>query len=152
MKYRQMGRWGVRSSEIGLGSYLTMDYDEQEMETAIQEARRTFGQLKSRLNDPKPGDSDFFIKVKITDENGTEHFWLQDVKIAGDRFEGIINNEPGIVKNVKIGERYRFGFKDVSDWMYRARDGAVRGNYTLRVILKTMPKQETEQLNKMMGW
>jgi len=130
---------------------LTDQYDEAEMDAAIQKARETFGQFKQRLAHPKPGDSGFAVKVKISDGNDTEHFWLIDIKVNGDSFSGVINNEPGTVKKVKLGQTYKFTFDDVSDWLYMS-NGVMQGNHTLRVMLKSMPPEKAEAMKKKFGW
>lgn len=130
---------------------LTDKYDEVAMEAAIRKARDSFEEFKQRLLDPREGDEHFAVKVKIEDENGIEHFWLGGVEIEADAFTGVINNEPGIVKNVKLGDTYGFTFDDVSDWMYMSK-GMLQGNYTLRVLLKSMPKDQADRLKDRIGW
>lgn len=130
---------------------LTDKYDKAEMDAAIQKARETFGQFKARLADPKPGDSGFAVKVGISDGHDTEHFWLTEIKVKGESFSGVINNEPGVVRKVKFGQTYKFTFDDVSDWLYWS-NGVMQGNYTLRVLLRSMPPNEAEALKKEVGW
>ena len=130
---------------------LAEEYDQKEMEIAIQQARDSFDDFKERWQNPQPGDSEFSIKVKIQDKHGTEHFWITHVEAKGDGFVGTIGDEPGIVKNVKYGQKYEFTFADVSDWLYMSNN-VMQGNYTLRVILKSMPKREAEKLKKQLGW
>lgn len=129
----------------------TDKYDEAEMNAAIAKARETFGEFKERLLKPQPGDSGFAIKVKITDENGTEHFWLDKIKVKGESFTGAVNNNPEVVRIVRLGQAYTFGFEDVSDWMYMS-GGVMQGNHTLRVLLKSMPRKEAEAVKKKFGW
>ena len=130
---------------------LSKDYDKAEMEAAIQKGRETFPEFKARLLQPQPGDANFAIKVKITDKHGTEYFWLTGIQIQGDQFTGIIDDEPGIVRNVKFRQSYSFTFDDVSDWLYLSK-GVMQGNYTLRVLLKSMPAKEAAALKKQFGW
>lgn len=130
---------------------LAEEYDEKEMEAAIQQARDSFSEFQGRFQNPQKGDSDFAIKVKIQDKHGMEHFWLTDIETKGEQFVGVIGNDPGIVRNVKHGQKYEFAFADVSDWMYIS-NGVMQGNYTLRVLMKSMPKREVEALKKQFGW
>ena len=130
---------------------LTEDYDEKKMEQAIKEGRSTFDEFLTRFRNPHPGDAEFNVKVKIEDKNGVEHFWLGDLKLDAEPYSGTIGNEPGIVEKVKFGQRYSFSKDDVSDWMYMA-DGKMQGNYTLRVILESMPQDQAEALKKKIGW
>jgi len=130
---------------------LSEEYDEQKMEAAIGEARATLDTFLSRARQPQEGDSGFVIKVAITDKHGTEHFWLVDLELAKEPFAGTIDNEPGVVRNVKVGQRYSFARADVSDWMYFAK-GKAEGGYTTRVLLESSSSEEREMIKQALGW
>ncbi len=141
-----------RDDSSGRPETLVTEYDQSEMDRAIAEARRTLPSFLERWKSPRPGDSEFFVKVRIRDGSATEHFWLGEPALEGERFEGTIDNDPGVVKNVRIGQRWAFASDDVSDWMYRDASGTVQGSYTTRVLLKTLPAGEARDLEKAMGW
>jgi uncharacterized protein YegJ (DUF2314 family) len=130
---------------------LTIKYNEKKMEQAIADARSTFDEFVSRFHNPQPGDKAFNVKVRIEDENGVEHFWVDDLKLDSEPYSGKIGNEPGIVKKVKFDQIYSFARSDVSDWMYMS-NGKMQGNYTLRVELESMPRKEADALRKKIGW
>ena len=130
---------------------LTDQYDEKKMEQAITDARASFDEFLTRFRNPKPGDRAFNVKVRIADKNGVEHFWVGDLKLDSEPYSGTIGNDPGIVKNVKLGQTYNFKRADISDWMYIA-EGKMEGNYTLRVELESMPPKQAEALKKNIGW
>lgn len=90
------------------------------------------------------------VKVPIVDGEETEHFWLIDVTFANGSFKGTINNDPGLVKNVKIGQPWTVKKTEISDWMYM-RDGKMHGNYTMRPLLKNLPKEEADQYRAMLA-
>lgn len=121
-------------------------YDEQEMDAAIARARTEVGSFISELS--KPTGTDHAVKAPIEDGGETEHFWLTGVSFKNDEFEGTINNDPGIVGNVKIGQKWKIGKTEISDWMFM-RNGKIHGNYTMRPLLKTMPEAEAEQYRSM---
>ncbi len=117
-------------------------YDEAEMAAAIQ---RALSEVDLFIADLKSGRSEnYAVKAPIVDGDETEHFWLVDVTFADDKFTGTIDNEPGMVSNVKIGQKYTLGKTEISDWLYM-RDGKMYGNYTMRPLLATMPKEQAEQ-------
>jgi uncharacterized protein YegJ (DUF2314 family) len=130
---------------------LTDKYDEKEMNQAVKTAQSTFDKFLERFRNPQPGDEDFNVKVKIEDKNGVEHFWLGDLKLDSEPYSGVIGNDPEIVKNVKFGQEYSFPRSDISDWMYMA-NGKMQGNYTLRVIMKSMSEDEAAEIKKNIGW
>jgi uncharacterized protein YegJ (DUF2314 family) len=116
-------------------------YDEQEMETAITRARAEIAVFIAALE--KGQGSDFAVKVPISDRGETEHFWLTDVSYRDGAFEGLIGNDPGIVTNVKFGQKWHSKQSEISDWMFM-RDKKMHSNYTMRPLLKTMKKEEAQ--------
>ncbi len=90
----------------------------------------------------------FAVKAPIEDGGETEHFWLTDVVYKDGEFEGTIGNDPGMVKNVTIGQQWKLKKMEISDWMF-FRDDKMHGNYTMRPLLKTMPEDEAEQYRAM---
>lgn len=130
---------------------LVTKFDEKKMEQAIAEARSTFDEFLTRFHNPQPQDSAYYVKVKIEDKNGVEHFWVGDLKLDAEPYTGKIGNEPGIVKNVKLDQDYSFSRSDISDWMYMS-NGKMQGNYTLHVELESMPPNEAQAIKRQVGW
>jgi uncharacterized protein YegJ (DUF2314 family) len=124
--------------------------DDPEMLAAIAKARSTLPQFWQAFEKRERGESNFSLKVKITGKNGTEHFWLTEIERKDGKLLGTINNNPDIVRNVKIGDRMPIPEADISDWLYM-RDGKLVGNYTLRVLFKQMPAKEVEKYKKMLA-
>jgi uncharacterized protein YegJ (DUF2314 family) len=122
---------------------INVEDTDQEMNAAIEKARASLPSFWQAFDHHEPGESDFSLKVRITDSHGTEHFWTSDIERKDGKVFGTINNDPDIVKNVKIGDRVEIPEADISDWMFLREDKMV-GNYTIRVLLKQMPAQEAE--------
>ena len=121
-------------------------YDDAEMTAATE---RAISEVDAFIADLNSGRSEnYAVKAPIEDAGETEHFWLIDVKFAGGKFTGTINNEPGMVSNVKLGQQWTLGKTEISDWMYM-RDGKMYGNYTLRPLLATMPEDQAEEFRAM---
>ena len=118
---------------------VTSGYDDKEMAEAIQRARGRVDWFI--LQTENRAGSEFAVKAKITDGEKNEHFWLSDISYRDGVFEGLISNEPGMVHNVKRGQRWKVGRDEISDWMF-LKDGKIHGNYTLRPLLKTMAPAE----------
>jgi len=114
-------------------------YDEKEMDAAIARARSEVDVFIVRLE--KQDGSDFAVKAPIKDGDDVEHFWLTDVTYRDGAFEGLIGNEPGTVRNVKLGQKWKLPKQEISDWMFMKGD-KMHGNYTLRPLLRTMSKSE----------
>lgn len=66
---------------------------------------------------------------------------MADIVYTHGVFEGVMGNDPGIVKNVSFGQRWKIKKTDISDWMF-IRDGLMHGNYTMPPLLKALPDEE----------
>ena len=123
-------------------------YDEKEMDAAIARAR---SEVDSFIADMLKGNgTDFAVKVPIQDKEDTEHFWLTGIVYRNGKFEGVIGNDPGIVTNVKSGQKWTVKKSEISDWMFM-RDGKMYGNYTMRPLLKTMPEEEAAKFRSILA-
>jgi uncharacterized protein YegJ (DUF2314 family) len=123
-------------------------YDEQEMEAAIAQAR---SEVDSFLAILSAGDgTDFAVKAAIEDNGEIEHFWITEIVYHDGEFEGVISNDPGIVGNVKVGDKWTVKKSEISDWMFM-RDGKIHGNFTLRPLLKTMSEEEAAEIRPMLA-
>jgi uncharacterized protein YegJ (DUF2314 family) len=118
---------------------ITEEYDQAEMDVAITRAHREVDAFIAELGNPT--GEDHAVKAPIQDGEATEHFWLTDVSFRDGKFHGTINNDPGIVSNVKFGQSWSLAKEEISDWMYM-RDGKMYGNYTMRPLLTTLPEEE----------
>ena len=123
-------------------------YDEQEMDVAIARARSEVDSFIAEMS--KRSGTDFSVKVAIEDKDETEHFWLKDIVYRNGKFEGVIDNDPGMVSNVKRGQKWAVKKSEISDWLFM-RDGKMYGNYTLRPLLKTMPEEKAAKLKSILA-
>ena len=122
---------------------LVNSYDRKAMETAISTAKTRVDEFITVLN-AKGADS-FSVKAPITDSHGTEHFWIIDVSFKDGFFTGKIGNEPGIVKNVQLGQDWRIAKSEISDWMYM-RGEKIHGGFTIDPLLHSYPKDQADAM------
>ena len=120
------------------------------MLAAIAKARGTLPEFWRVLQTPEHGETGFSLKVKVTDNRGTEHFWVTDVQTQDSKITGTISNDPEVVASVKSGDRIQVPEVDISDWLYM-RDGKMVGNETIRPLLKKMPADEAARYKGMMA-
>lgn len=123
-------------------------YDQAEMDAAIARARSEVDGFIAELASPT-GES-HAVKTTVKDTHGVEHFWLLPVTYADGSFTGAINNDPGVVKSVKIGQSLTVSKGEISDWMYM-KGGKIHGNYTMRPLLKTMPPEKAAELRALLA-
>lgn len=124
---------------------ITAPYDEKAMDAAIARARRETGDFLKVLA-AKDADS-FSVKAPITDANGTEHFWITDVRYENGVFIGLIGNDPGVVRNVKLGQEWKIKQEDISDWMF-VRGDKIHGGYTIDPLLAGWDKARADELRQ----
>ena len=123
-------------------------YDQYEMDQAIEKARRETEHFV-RAFTADAGES-FAVKVPIVDGEEVEHFWLTGISYAKGQFTGFISNHPGVVTNVSYGEMITVEKADISDWMYMKK-GKMYGNYTLRPLIKTLPKKDADYYRSLLA-
>ena len=122
------------------------------MKQAIKDARETLGSFLKKYKKNTPNTESYKLKVMISDENGTEHFWIIPFTPLGNgKFQGTIANEPSLVKVVKFGQLFAFTEEMVSDWGY-VEDGKQIGSFTICALFKSMPKEQVEFYRKNHGF
>lgn len=129
---------------------ISVSADDADMNAAISKARATLPDFWQLYTKHEHGESDFSLKVKITDKDKVEYFWVSDIEQKDGKILGTINNDPDIVQNVKLGDRITVYEPDISDWLYM-RNGKIVGNYTIRPLFKQMPANEVEKYKQMLA-
>ena len=59
---------------------VNVEDNDSEMTAAIAKARATLSEFWKKFEHPGRNESDFSLKVRITDKNGVEHFWLGNLQ------------------------------------------------------------------------
>ena len=122
---------------------LVESYDEAEMAAATATAKSRVDEFLKVL---ESGAADSFsVKAPIRDGEATEHFWIGDLSYKDGVFSGKIGNEPGIVTNVKEGQKWEVKKDEISDWMYTKGD-MIHGGFTIEPLLKSYPKEQADEL------
>ena len=147
--------------------------DDPEMVAAIAKARRTlplfwqaYEQRDARaialletikelhLNWPAdgkrdPGETQFSLKIRITDGEHLEHFWATEFLRQDGKVIVTINQAPKIVANVKLGDRLEIPEAEIQDWYYM-RGGKMIGNQTIRPMLRLMPAKTAAEFKALL--
>ena len=118
---------------------LVNEFDDSEMDQAIQRSRETRGEFIKVLGS---GEADTFaVKVRVADGDDVEHFWMTDITYEDGKFSGVINNEPGLVTNVKFGQKWTVKEAEISDWMF-TRGEKIHGGFTIEPLLHSYSPEE----------
>ena len=128
----------VCCSEQSSDPVTEVEFDDMEMDSAIDQAQSSLAEFIERLQNPRPTDESFSVKTVISDGEKAERLWVTDVSYSGGEFIGTINEYPQVVRNVKFGQQFNVPVTEIIDWMYVDDDKLV-GNFTLRVLLKNVP-------------
>lgn len=122
-----------------------------EMVAAIKTARSGLDGFLALAESPLAGTEQFKLKVMVRDGDTTEHFWVVPFRPTSSGFEGILANDPKVVRNVKAGQQIQFMRNQISDWGY-SRNGRQVGSYTVCVLFKKMPPEQADYYRKNHGF
>lgn len=125
--------------------------DDPEMNTAIEEAKKTLPVFWKAYENPAADESGFFVKLAITDGKETEHFWVGKIRHEEGKLVGLIENDPELVSNVKFHQKVVIDEARISDWKFE-KGGTTKGGYTIAVLLRRIPKSEADEIKKQLGW
>jgi uncharacterized protein YegJ (DUF2314 family) len=108
------------------------------MEVAVAEARRRWPEFVEAFTRPRPGQKSFAVKAPVRDGDELEFAWIQVSRLDGDVIEGILDNEPVRLRNVKIGDTLRVTVGDLNDWIFVDGESLI-GGFTLRIVRNPQP-------------
>lgn len=119
------------------------------MNAAIEKARATLPEFWAHLASPGVGETDFNIKLAISDGESVEHFWCDGIE--GDSLKATcsIANDAVYVHTVKFGDRVDIDPAQISDWMYFI-DGRIKGAQTLRALLPRLSEEDATRYRAML--
>ena len=129
----------------------SVSQDDTNMNLAIAQARKTLDDFLVLSKKPPKGASNFRLKVKLSDENGVEHFWFLPFKEIEGGFAGVLANDPEVIKSVVAGNVYAFKREQITDWGYEL-NGKQIGSFTVCVLFKTMTKDEVKRYKQDYGY
>jgi uncharacterized protein YegJ (DUF2314 family) len=125
--------------------------EDPEMNTAIAEAQKTISIFWTAFDKPASDESEFFLKLAITDGKEVEHFWIGNIRKEKNTISGIVANDAELVSNVKFGQKILIDEKKISDWKFM-KGGVTKGGYTIAVLLPRISKEEASEVKKQLGW
>jgi len=128
----------------------TTDRD-SEMNAAMAEGKKTLPRFLAALRQPPPGAEGFAVKATFRHDHDVEHMWLHEPRAVGDRFEGVLANDPAWLDGYRRGQQLSVGRDQIVDWSY-IKDGVLVGGHTLRVMFSRVPAAEREALQTELGY
>jgi uncharacterized protein YegJ (DUF2314 family) len=108
-------------------------------------AQRNVAMFIQGLRD-HPGALSAF-QIRATDGDQSEAVWLTRVSYSAGRFSGVVEVAPTVVKTVAQGQYLTVNQGQITDW-YQLQGQQMIGNYTLRVMLPSLPPEQAAAMAK----
>jgi uncharacterized protein YegJ (DUF2314 family) len=114
------------------------DDTDDEMNSAIKNARDSVQEFISALASPSPGHR-YIVKAKIEADGASEHIWLEPVRFADGAFTGLLANNPNSIHSIRAGAAHTCKTGEISDWaILGPNDEIIAGAYTIKVMQTRM--------------
>lgn len=124
--------------------------DDPEMVKAIQTARSTLPIFWETYERRPAKETDFSLKVKMTDGRSVEHFWMSDITRLDGKVFGVVSNDPNSVMTLSKGQRVEIAESDITDWLFY-RNGKMVGNRTLRAMFRFMSREDVRRFKEILA-
>ena len=124
--------------------------DDPKMQEAFTKARSTFKyfwrELSWEFNRIVPALDLAFVKVachqkKLFKGVQTEFMWISNISFDGITVKGVLNNEPNVLTNIKLGDVVEVPVAEICDWMF-STNRKVYGGFTIQVIRAMMSEND----------
>lgn len=124
---------GVIGCNTDSGDTIAISEDDPEISYARQNARSTVGQFIYALQNPRAGQTLFAVKAKFIDGEDVEYMWLTDLRYENGEFIGVVNNQPSVVSNIRMGQEHRVSAYEIDDWMILENEQII-GGYSVNIV------------------
>ncbi len=123
-----------------------------EMQKAFDRAQRTLNDFLNIAEAQPEGTQGYSLKVRITEGENTEFFWVYPFEKLEDGFNGRINDEPKRLNGIFKGEIISFTRGQIVDWTYDNKDSkTLHGNFTGCVQVTREAPDNAEQFMELYG-
>ena len=108
------------------------------MVAAVAEAKQRWPEFVVAFQARSGGaKSPFIIKARFTDGSHEEFMWVSVTAIENETISGKLENSPGKLTNVKLGDAVTVPLADLNDWLCQI-DGKAVGGFTMKLISEKM--------------
>jgi uncharacterized protein YegJ (DUF2314 family) len=119
---------------------VNIDGDHPAMRAAVAEAKQRWPEFVAAFRNPKPGQTNFAVKLPITDGRNTEFIWVAVTSLEGDEILGDLANRPVDLRFMKEGDRVRGRLADLNDWAWLEGQDMV-GGFTSKVLMEAQQRR-----------
>lgn len=115
---------------------ITLSHNEALL-AASERAKQKIPELRKMFLAGLPVNSHLLIKFPFrNDAEETEWMWVEITKWNKNDIEGLLQNQPAIVTNLKSGQKVSKNINDMFDYILIKPDGSREGNETSEIIMK----------------
>ncbi|WP_396601423.1 DUF2314 domain-containing protein [Algibacter sp. R77976] len=127
----------VLTKLFGFIDEVSMLKHDNELEEASERAKTKIPELKKQFLGGLPVNSHLLIKFPFESTDGQrEWMWVEITKWKGDNIDGLLQNEPRLVLDLKAGQKVSKNINTMFDYILFKPDGSQEGNETGEIILK----------------
>ena len=110
--------------------------NDPELEEAREDALSTLDYFVNSFNSYSSDSSYVYsIKTEFIEQGQSEHMWLSLLKIRGNYFQGVLNNDPEKLKEIKFGDTVSIRRHQIEDWLiYNSKNKKTEGGYSISVL------------------
>ena len=76
-------------------------------------------------------EDEFYVKVRMTEDDKSEHMWLNILKLDGNQSIGLLDNVPLKFKKLKYLDTVKFDINKAEDLMLYRSDSLILGGFLL---------------------
>ncbi|AXG70262.1 hypothetical protein KORDIASMS9_02501 [Kordia sp. SMS9] len=121
---------------FGVEDEITNISHNDEITAASERAKEKLPELRALFNEGLDQETLLLKAPFITDEGGNEWMWVEVTRWRGSTIDGILQNEPYYIKNLKSGAKVTVQQADIFDYILYKADGTTEGNETGKLIEK----------------
>jgi uncharacterized protein YegJ (DUF2314 family) len=126
----------VYTQLFGSNDEITHVSHNDEILAASERAKKRLPALRTLFNKGLDVETLLLKAPFTTDDGGNEWMWVEVTRWTDETIEGILQNDPYYIKNLKSGAKVTVKQEDVFDYIIYKADGTEEGNETGRLILK----------------
>ena len=124
--------------------------DDDELRASEMEARAGLPGFLRRFDAPRPGDSEFIVKLRVFGGPEPEQIWVEELVRRTGGIWGRLANDP-LTPGYRFGQWVEVSEDNITDWGFRA-NGVMQGHHSTRVFLKRMTEAVQADVCNQFGW
>jgi uncharacterized protein YegJ (DUF2314 family) len=110
--------------------------NDPELLAASARAKKELAEIAKRCAKGIPELETLGIKAPFETSGGTEFMWVEVQACKGDRFTGVLLNQPNGDSPLVPGSKVEVKLQDAFDYLYRFADGTTKGDETSKIVMK----------------